>query len=61
MTSNDTNTKGNQMTNATYEITTFHDGYLWCVFINGDFWSRFASQAVGVQAAHDYLEKLIYA
>ena len=23
MTSNDTNTKGNQMTNATYEITTF--------------------------------------
>jgi len=49
------------MTNATYEIKTFHDGYLWCVFINGDFWSRFSSQAVGVQAAHDYLEKLIYA
>lgn len=43
---------------ATWKITTFHDSYGWCVFINGDYFGRFKDRLEGWGAAALAIERL---
>jgi hypothetical protein len=42
--------------NATNKIDTFHDGYGWCIFINGNFFGRWDSRLEGCGRAMYALE-----